>query len=70
MESAFYTILWLDTIVDYFVGQRLFIEPNKHKRKVLLVISLIGNLGMLVFFKYGTFLLENFNTLVNAMGIN
>ena len=69
-NPPFILLLWLATIVDYFVGRRLFIEPNKHKRKVLLVISLIGNLGMLVFFKYGTFLLENFTTLVNAMGIN
>ena len=69
-NPPFILLLWLATIVDYFVGRRLFTEPNKHKRKVLLVISLIGNLGMLVFFKYGTFLLENFTTLVNAMGIN
>ena len=69
-NPPFILLLWLATIVDYFVGRRLFTEPNKNKRKVLLVISLIGNLGMLVFFKYGTFLLENFTTLVNAMGIN
>ncbi len=69
-NPPFILLLWLATIVDYFVGRRLFTEPNKHKRKVLLVISLIGNLGMLVFFKYGTFLLENFTTLVNAMGMN
>ena len=69
-NPPFILLLWLATVVDYFVGRRLFTEPNKHKRKVLLVISLIGNLGMLVFFKYGTFLLENFTTIVNAMGIN
>ncbi len=37
---------------------------------MLLVISLIGNLGMLIFFKYGGFLLENFTSLVNAIGID
>ena len=69
-NPPFILLLWLATIVDYFVGRRLYTEPNKHKRKLLLVISLIGNLGMLVFFKYGTFLLENFTSLVNAMGMH
>jgi D-alanyl-lipoteichoic acid acyltransferase DltB (MBOAT superfamily) len=68
-NPPFILLLWLATVVDYFVGKALYHQENKHKRKLLLVISLIGNLGMLVFFKYGTFLLENFTNLVNAMGI-
>ena len=69
-NPPFILLLWLATIVDYFVGRALYIEPNKHRRKLLLVLSLCGNLGMLCFFKYGGFLLENFTTLVNAMGMN
>jgi D-alanyl-lipoteichoic acid acyltransferase DltB (MBOAT superfamily) len=68
-NPPFVLLLWLATIVDYFVGRALYTQPNKYKRHLLLVISLIGNLGMLCFFKYGTFLLENFTNLVNAMGI-
>ena len=37
---------------------------------MLLVISLIGNLGMLCFFKYGGFLLDNFVALVNLVGLD
>ncbi len=69
-NPPFILLLWLATVVDYFVGRALYNQENKHKRKLLLVISLIGNLGMLIFFKYGTFLLENFTTLVNAMGMD
>ena len=69
-NPPFILLLWLATIVDYFVGRALYTEPNKHRRKLLLVLSLCGNLGMLCFFKYGGFLLENFTTLVNAMGMN
>ncbi len=69
-NPPFILLLWLATIVDYFVGRALYNQENKNKRKLLLVISLIGNLGMLIFFKYGTFLLENFTTLVNAMGMD
>ena len=37
---------------------------------MLLVISLIGNLGMLCFFKYGGFLLDNFVLLTHSLGID
>ncbi|MBC7902683.1 MAG: MBOAT family protein [Gemmatimonadaceae bacterium] len=69
-NPPFILLLWLSTVVDYFVGRSLYNEENKSKRKVLLVVSLIGNLGMLCFFKYGTFLLDNFVTLVNAVGLD
>jgi alginate O-acetyltransferase complex protein AlgI len=69
-NPPFILLLWLSTVVDFFVGRALYTQENKHKKKALLVISLIGNLGMLCFFKYGTFLLDNFTALVNAMGMD
>src|SRR5450631_2074329 len=69
-NPPFVLLLWLSTGVDYFVGRALYTQENKHKKRLLLVLSLIGNLGMLCFFKYGSFLLENFVTLVNALGLN
>jgi len=69
-NPPFILLLWLSTVVDYFVGRALYTQPNKHKRRVLLVASLIGNLGMLCFFKYGTFLLDNFVGLTNMLGFD
>jgi alginate O-acetyltransferase complex protein AlgI len=69
-NPPFILLLWLSTVVDFYVGRALYNQENKHKRKLLLVISLIGNLGMLCFFKYGGFLLENFTHLVNAIGMD
>ncbi|HEY4061701.1 MAG TPA: MBOAT family O-acyltransferase [Puia sp.] len=69
-NPPFILLLWLSTVVDYFVGRALYTQNNVHKKRVLLVISLIGNLGMLCFFKYGGFLLENFVHVVNAFGVN
>jgi len=69
-NPPFILLLWLSTVVDYFVGRALYNQENKHKRKLLLVVSLIGNLGMLCFFKYGGFLLENFTHLVNLFGMD
>jgi alginate O-acetyltransferase complex protein AlgI len=69
-NPPFILLLWLSTVVDFFVGRALYHQENKSKKKLLLVISLIGNLGMLCFFKYGTFLLENFVNLVSLVGID
>lgn len=69
-NPPFILLLWLSTVIDFFVGRALYQQENTYKRKLLLVVSLIGNLGMLCFFKYGTFLLENFTTLVNLTGLN
>jgi len=69
-NPPFILLLWLSTVVDYFVGRALYHQENLAKRKFLLVISLIGNLGMLCFFKYGNFLLENFVQLMNVIGVD
>lgn len=69
-NPPFILLLWLSTVVDYFVGKALYKQENITKKRLLLVISLIGNLGMLCFFKYGGFLLENFTLLVNTIGVD
>lgn len=69
-NPPFILLLWLSTVVDFFVGRALYTQENKTKKKLLLVLSLIGNLGMLCFFKYGNFLLENFVLLCNACGLD
>jgi alginate O-acetyltransferase complex protein AlgI len=69
-NPPFILLLWLSTVVDFHVGKALYHQTNKSKKRLLLVISLIGNLGMLCFFKYGNFLLENFTALVNALGMD
>ena len=69
-NPPFILLLWLATVVDFLVGRALYRQENKSKKRMLLVVSLAGNLGMLIFFKYGGFLLENFTALVNAIGID
>ena len=69
-NPPFILLLWLSTVIDYFVGRELYTQQNNYKRHLLLVLSLIGNLGMLCFFKYGGFILTNFTAIVNAVGIH
>src|SRR6478672_8609037 len=69
-NPPFILLLWLSTVVDFFVGRALYTQENKYKKRMLLVLSLIGNLGMLCFFKYGNFFLENFVAVTNAIGLD
>ena len=69
-NPPFILLLWLSTLVDFEVGKRLYAQQDPFRKKLLLVVSLAGNLGMLFFFKYGGFLLENFITLTGLLGID
>jgi len=51
-EPAFLLLLMFSTGLDYFVGRRLEAEARQGARKALLGLSLVGNLGLLFYFKY------------------
>ena len=56
-----YTLLLLaSTVVDYALGRAMGRTEAPGKRKLLLVLSLVSNLGMLGWFKYAGFLSQAF----------
>lgn len=56
------------SLVDYFVGVGLDRIEEQRKRRLLLIASIIANLGVLGFFKYTNFLLFNTWSLFQVMG--
>jgi alginate O-acetyltransferase complex protein AlgI len=68
-NPPFVILLWISTVVDWLVARRMHVEERLGRRRFLLAASLVVNLGMLGFFKYGSFLLDNFVALVAAVGI-
>jgi D-alanyl-lipoteichoic acid acyltransferase DltB (MBOAT superfamily) len=59
-DWRFLSLIFLSTIVDYSVGLWLGKTKNLKKRKLLLGISLVFNLGLLMTFKYFNFFVETF----------
>jgi alginate O-acetyltransferase complex protein AlgI len=49
-NPPFVILLWVSTLVDWYVAKALGAEESQNKRKLLLSISLINNLGLLGFF--------------------
>ena len=76
-DWRFLSLILFSTLIDYTVGIRLSREDNISKRKILLWISILVNLGFLGFFKYYNFFLDNFitafsffGTPINVKGLN
>lgn len=67
-DWKFLSLIVFSTLVDYTVGQLLHIETKATKRKLLLWISIIVNLGFLGFFKYYNFFLDNFISAFSLFG--
>ncbi len=61
-------LLWISTVVDWVAGNKLHSSTNKTNRKMWLLLSILVNMGFLVFFKYGGFLIENFQVLTGLFG--
>ena len=55
--------------VDYFVGLSLIKQENKFKRQLLALCSITVNLGILGFFKYFNFFVDNFITAFSFLGV-
>jgi len=67
-DWRFLSLIFLSTIVDYIIGLSLEKEENQNRRKLLLLFSLTFNLGILAFFKYYNFFLENFISAFTLFG--
>ena len=58
-DWRFLSLILFSTVVDYVIGIQLGKTERVNKRKVLLWTSLAVNLGLLGFFKYYNFFVDN-----------
>jgi alginate O-acetyltransferase complex protein AlgI len=67
-NPPFAALLFSTTAMDFWLGRQIA-KAKGHSRRGWLVTSVCMNLSMLGFFKYGNFLLQNFQWLVARIGI-
>src|SRR5690606_9110761 len=67
-DWRFLGLIFLSSLVDYSVGFFLAKTKVKTKRNLLLITSLMVNLGILGFFKYYNFFLESFQDAFSLFG--
>ena len=65
--SGFFVVfVILSAIVDFVLSNAIYRQTDKRKKKLLLLCSIIFNLGLLFYFKYTNFFIETFNNLLSA----
>ena len=68
-NPPFVILLWVSTVVDWWAAQWMVRAKTERTRKAWMLTSVVVNLGMLGFFKYGDFLLQNFVEIASLLGI-
>lgn len=70
-NPPFVILLWISTVVDWYIARGIYGARDKSRahRRAWLLISVGANLGFLGFFKYGEFLLQNWQVLMASVGV-
>lgn len=68
-NPPFVILLWLSTVLDWYTAKYMYRTEVVSRRRWLLLASMVGNLGMLGYFKYGKFLLDNFTEAMSTIGV-
>jgi D-alanyl-lipoteichoic acid acyltransferase DltB (MBOAT superfamily) len=68
-DWRFLSLLFASSLLDFLVGLGLQRTDHPTGRKALLACSLLGNLGMLGFFKYYNFFVDSFVRMLHGFGL-
>lgn len=58
-NPLFVVLLWISTLLDWWVAREIAKTTSLRLRDLLLGISLLANFGLLAYFKYGLWILDN-----------
>src|SRR5262245_19205862 len=68
-NPPFALLLVLSTVMEWSLAAWIARTSGTSARRALITVSLLVNLGLLAFFKYGAILLNNFVALLDSIGI-
>ena len=69
-DWRFLLLIVFSTLNDYFIGIEIGKSNTVKRKKLFLWLSIISNLGVLLFFKYCDFFIENFVIVLEAMSFD
>ncbi len=67
-SGLLFVLLLFSSLLDFYIGRKIYETEVLQKRKLLLIISIIGNLGVLAFFKYANFAIGVANDIGSLFG--
>jgi D-alanyl-lipoteichoic acid acyltransferase DltB (MBOAT superfamily) len=69
-NAPFVVLLWISTVIDWHVSKRLHTADTARAKRLLLLVSLVSNLGILAYFKYGGMIVQSLNYSFRAAGLD
>jgi alginate O-acetyltransferase complex protein AlgI len=63
-------LICVSTTIDFFLARGIEAANNPRLRKLLLLINILGNLGLLCYFKYVNFFLDSLRQALQAAGVH
>jgi len=69
-DVRFLGLIAASTVVDYYCAQAIAASDEVRKRRLLLTISLVVNLGFLATFKYFNFFVDSFAAALTSLGFH
>jgi alginate O-acetyltransferase complex protein AlgI len=67
-DYRFLSLIFLSTVIDYFIGLNIVKQSSEKKQRQLLWCSVLFNLSVLGFFKYYNFFIDSWVDLFNSLG--
>ncbi|MEP4598553.1 MAG: MBOAT family protein, partial [Cyclobacteriaceae bacterium] len=67
-DWRFLALIFISSLIDFLLAQKIAETEKQRRRKSLLAVSLVVNLGMLGFFKYFNFFIESFTDAFTFFG--
>jgi len=61
-------LIFLTTVCDYFIARGMDATSVPWRRRALMLLSIVGNLGVLCYFKYANFFLDSLREALTAAG--
>lgn len=65
-EPVYVFLLLFSILIDYYHSSIIDVHYGKRKAKITLISSIVMNVGLLSFFKYSDFILQNINSLLST----
>jgi len=69
-DARFIVLILASTLLDYYLGGAIHRSEQPGRRRLCLILSLVGNLGLLAYFKYFNFFAENVVETLRGAGLS
>ena len=65
-DIRFLILIIYTSVINYLIGSEIFNSKKERRKHLLIVLSVVSNLGVLFVFKYFNFFIDTLNIFINS----